>query len=81
MRWAVDHEVEVLEGFVTKSRDKKTALKFPKKAMRRHVRPGVTVTDRLRSYGAAMQEISHADKQDTGRWQNNRAENSNLPFR
>ena len=32
---AVDHEGEVLESFVTKTRDKKAALKFLKKAMRR----------------------------------------------
>ena len=33
---AVDHEGEVLESFVTKTRDKKAALKFLKKAMRKH---------------------------------------------
>ena len=32
---AVDHEGEVLESYVTKKRDKKAALKFMKKAMRR----------------------------------------------
>jgi len=78
---AVDHEGEVLESFVTKRRDKKAALKFLKKAMRKHGRPDVIVTDRLRSYGAAMQEIGNADRQETGRWLNNRAENSHLPFR
>ena len=78
---AVDHEGEVLESFVTKRRDKKAALKFLKKAMRKHGRPGVIVTDRLRSYGAAMKEIGNADRQETGRWLYNRAENSHLPFR
>ena len=33
---AVDHEGEVLESYVTKRRDKKAALKFMKKAMRRY---------------------------------------------
>ena len=57
-RWrAVDHEGEVLEGFVTKRRSKKAALKFLRKAMRKHSRPRVLVTDRLRSYGAALKEI------------------------
>lgn len=51
---AVDHEGEVLESFVTKTRDKTAALKFLKKAMRKHGRPEVIVTDRLRSYGAAL---------------------------
>ena len=78
---AVDHEGEVLESYVTKTRDKKAALKFPKKAMRKHGRPEVIVTDLLRSYGAALKEIGAADRQDTGRWLNNRAENSHLPFR
>ena len=77
---AVDHEGEVLKSFVTKARDKKAALKFLKKAMRKHGRPEVIVTDRLRSYGAALREIG-ARRQETGRWLNNRAENSHLPFR
>ncbi|PUB14880.1 putative transposase [Yoonia sediminilitoris] len=78
---AVDHEGEVLESFVTKTRDKKAALKFLKKAMRKHGRTEVIVTDRLRSYGAALKEIGAAHRQETGRWTNNRAENSHLPFR
>jgi putative transposase len=78
---AVDHEGEVLESFVTKMRDKKAALKFLRKAMRKHGRPEVVVTDRLRSYGAALKEIGAMARQETGRWLNNRAENSHLPFR
>jgi len=39
------------------------------------------VTDKLRSYGAAMKVIGKADRQETERWLNNRAENSHLPFR
>jgi putative transposase len=77
----VDHEGEVLESFVTKSRDKKAALKFLKKAMRKHGQPEVIVTDGLLSYGAALKEIGAAHRQETGRWLNNRAENSHLPFR
>jgi putative transposase len=78
---AVDHEGEVLESFVTKSRDKKAALKFLKKTMRKNGQPDVIVTDRLRSYGAALKELGADDRQETGRWMNNRAENSHLPFR
>jgi putative transposase len=78
---AVDHEGEVLESFVTKTRDKKAALKFLKKAMRKHGQPEVIVTDKLRSYGAALKELGADDRQETGRWLNNRAENSHLPFR
>ena len=78
---AVDHEGEVLESYLTKTRDKKAALKFLKKAMRRYGRPEKIVTDRLRAYGAALKDIGAADRQETGRWLNNRAENSHLPFR
>jgi putative transposase len=78
---AIDHEGEVLESYVTKTRDKASALKFLKKAMKRFGRPREVVTDRLRSYRAAMREIGNADRQITGRHENNRAENSHLPFR
>ena len=78
---AVDHEGEVLESYVTKRRDCKAALKFLRKAMKRNGGLEVVVTDKLRSYGAAMKGISNADQLETGRWVNNRAENSHLPFR
>ena len=39
------------------------------------------MTDRLPSYRAAMRAVGCADKQRTGRWDNNRIENSHLPFR
>jgi putative transposase len=81
LRRAVDHEGEVLESFVTKELDKAAALKFIKKAMKRHGRPQAIVTDRLRSYGAAMKEIGNAERQETGGRLNNRAENAHLPFR
>ena len=71
----------MLESFVTKTRDKKSALKFLKKLMRKHGQPEVIVTDRLRSYGAALKDLGASERQETGRWLNNRAENSHLPFR
>ena len=78
---AVDHEGEVLEAFVSKTRDKKTALKFLKKLMKRHGRAEELMTDGLKSYGAALKDLGAEDRQVTGRWENNRAENSHLPFR
>ncbi len=78
---AVDQEGEVLEVFVTKRRDRKAALTFIKRAMKRYGRPKVIVTDRLRSYRAAMNVIGNAADQECGRWLNNRAENSHQPFR
>ena len=78
---AVDHEGEVLESFVTKRRNRKAALTFLRKAIKRYGCPKVVVTDRLRSYRAAMEVIGNAERQKTGRWLNNRAENSHQPFR
>jgi len=78
---AVDHEGEVLEAYVSKKRDRKAALRFLKRAMKRYGRPDVVITDRLRSYRAAMKEIGNETRQMTGRWLNNRAENSHQPFR
>ena len=78
---AVDHEGEVLESYVSKRRDRKAALKFIRKSMKRNGQPKIIVTDKLRSYRAAMVIKGNADRQETGRWLNNRAENSHLPFR
>ncbi len=78
---AVDHEGEVLESFVTKRRDRKAALKFLRKTMKRHGRAHILVTDMLRSYGAAMKVIGNIERQEIGLWLNNRAENSHQPFR
>jgi putative transposase len=78
---AVDHEGEVLEVFATKRRDRRAALKFLKRAMKRYGRPKTIATDRLRSYGAAMKVIGIEERQECGRWLNNRAENSHQPFR
>ena len=78
---AVDHEGEVLESFITKQRNRRAALKFMRKAMKRYGRPKVIVTDKLRSYRAAMNIIGNAGRQETDRWKNNRGENSHQPFR
>ncbi len=78
---AVDQEGEVLESFVTKTLDKKAALAFMKKALKRHGSPAEITTDGLRSYKAAMTELGNSAKQEVGRWANNRVENSRLPFR
>ena len=78
---AVDHEGEVLEVFATKRRDRRAALNFLKRTMKRYGRPRSIVTDRLRSYRSAMKVIGNTTSQECGRWLNNRAENSHQPFR
>jgi hypothetical protein len=62
---AADHEGEVLESFVTLTRDRKSALKSLKKSMKRHGRPETIITDRPRSYGAALKYWAAAM---TARW-------------
>lgn len=78
---AVDHEGEVLEVYASKRRDRKAALRFLKRVMKRYGRPDAIVTDRLRSYGSAMRSVGNIGRQVYGRWLNNRAENSHQPFR
>lgn len=78
---AVDHEGEVLESYVTKKREKSAALAFLKKALKRHGAAEAIVTDGLKSYPAAMRDLRNIDRREMGRWLNNRAENSHLPFR
>ena len=64
IRRAVAHEGEFLERFVSRTRDRKAALKIQKKAMRKLGEPEVIVTDRLRSYGAAFREIGAGARQE-----------------
>ena len=79
---AVDHEGEVLEAVATRTRDRKAATKLLKRLIKRYGRPKEIVTDKLRSYGAAMKDIGLDRRHHhTGRHINNRAENSHLPFR
>ncbi len=77
----VDHEGEVLEVFATKRQDRRAALRFLKRAMKRYGPPASVVTDRLASYRAAINVIGNAVARTCGRWLNNRAENSHQPFR
>ncbi|WP_209349505.1 IS6 family transposase [Pontixanthobacter sp. CEM42] len=78
---AVDQEGEILESYVTKKRDKKAALRFLKKALKRHGQAEKIVTDGRRTYPAAMRDLGILDRREMGRWKNNRVENGHLPFR
>jgi putative transposase len=59
----------------------KAALILLKRLMKKYGKPHSIVTDRLRSYDAAMNVIANSDRRECGRWINNRAENSHQPFR
>jgi hypothetical protein len=50
--------------------------KLPEKAIKRDGRPELGVPDRLRSYRAAINAIRIEARQETGRWNNNRAEST-----
>ena len=77
----MEHEGEVLEAFVSDSRDKAAALRFLKKLLKRHVKPEGLATDGLKSYGAALKELGAEERQVTGLWQNNRTETFHPFFR
>ena len=79
VRWIM--KARCWRSFATKRRDRRAALKFLKRTMKRYGRPKAVVSDRLRSYRAAMMLIGNASSQECGRWLNNRAENSHQPFR
>ncbi len=64
---AIDHEGEVLESYVSKKRDRKSALKLLRKTMKRHGRPHIFVTDKLRSFGALLKDLELPDDRETGR--------------
>ena len=69
---AVDHRGEVLESSVTREWDKAAALKFLRQLMERHGSAKVVTPDGLRSYKAAMKDLGIAERQEGGRWADNR---------
>jgi putative transposase len=79
---AVDSEGEVLDVLVQTKRNKAAALKLMRKLLKKYgFQPENLVTDDLRSYRAAARDLGIAQKHRTGRWRNNRAENSHQPTR
>jgi len=54
-----------------------------RKRLKRHGKPAAIITDKLKSFGAALRElgIDASRRQTSGRWINNRVENSHLPLR
>ena len=79
---AVDSEGEVLDVLVQPRRDRAAALKLLRKLLKRQgFVPTIIVTDKLRSYGAALVLIGFSGRHEQGLRANNRAENSHLPVR
>ena len=79
---AVDSEGEVLDMLVLRRRDKSAALRLLRKLLKREgFVPRTIVTDKLRSYAAALRDLRFAGHHEQGQRANNRAENSHLPIR
>ena len=79
---AVDGEGEVLDVLVQKRRNKRAALKLLRKLLQHQgIPPTKIVTDKLKSYGAALKDLKMSHLHDTTNRLNNRAESSHVPIR
>jgi putative transposase len=79
---AVENEKEVPDVLVQTKRNKAAALKLMRKLLKKYgFLPENLVTDDLRSYHAAARDLGIEHRHRTGRWRNNRAENSHQPTR
>ena len=78
---AVDHDGKVLEAVATAKRDQAGA-EASHAVMKKYGAPRSIVTDGLRAYSAALNDIGvAAERHEVGGRLNNRAENSHQPFR
>ncbi|WP_406729555.1 IS6 family transposase [Streptomyces sp. GD-15H] len=79
---AVDQDGGVLDILVQNRRDKAAARRFFRKLRKETASvPRVVITDKLRSYGAALRETMPSVEHRSHKGLNNRAENSHQPTR
>ena len=79
---AVDQDGFVLDALVQSRRDRRAAERLLRKLIGNQARaPRVMVTDKLRSYGAARDDMGMLFKHRQHKGLNNRAENSHQPTR
>ena len=79
---AVDQYGDVIDILVQSRRNRRAAARFFHKLLKGQGRvPFRLVTDRLKSYGAALRTIMPSVNHDTGRYANNRAEVSHQSTR
>jgi putative transposase len=79
---AVDQDGDVLDILVQNRRDKAAARRFLRRLLEKTgAVPRVVVTDKLRSYGAALREVLPCVEHRQSKYLNNRAENSHQPTR
>ena len=82
-RWHIDEAYIRLSSlcYVTKRRDRRAAIKVLKKLVKQHGKPKEIITDKLRSYGAALRDLDMKHLRNTKQYANNQVENSHLHFR
>ena len=79
---AVDQDGDVIDILVQSRRNRRAAERFFLKLLKGQARvPFRLVTDKLKSYGAALRTIMPSVNHDTERYANNRAEVSHQPTR
>ena len=82
LRRAVDQDGDALDILIQSRRDKKAAKEFFRKLLKGlRYAPRVIITDKLKSYHAAKQELMPGVEHRQDKGQNNRAENSHQPTR
>ncbi len=79
---AVDQDGDVIDILVQSRRNRRAAERFFRKLLKGQGKvPFRMVTDKLKSYGAALRTIMPSVNQDTAQYANNRAEVSHQPTR
>ncbi len=78
---AVDSRGDVLDILVQSRRNKWAASRFFRKLFKAFGEPRVVVTDKLRSYGAALKDVAPGIEYRSHKGLNNRSEGSHRPTR
>ena len=79
---AVDQDGDVIDILVQSRRNRRAAERFFRKLLKGQGKPPLRlVTDKLKSYSAALRTIMSSVNHDTERYANNRAEVSHQPTR
>jgi putative transposase len=77
----VDSKGVVLNIFVQSRRNKRAAIRFFRKLFKAFGEPRVIVTDKLRSYAAALKELAPGIEHSSHKGLNNRPQGSRRPTR
>lgn len=78
---AVDQNGLVLDEILQNRRDERAAKRLLRGLLKKYGRPKRIITDKLRSYGAALRSLGCKVEHRSHKGLNNRAENSHLPLR